>query len=102
MLASTFFNAAWTKAIRSSKMKKFLEGCMRGEDTYMWLQVLDESPSIKQIEDRLYIYRMHENNITFSDVFKKDRKFFINALKTLLPTTKNPYVAASIRRRCGI
>ena len=68
----------------------------------MWLQVLDESPSIKQIEDRLYIYRMHENNITFSDVFKKDRKFFINALKTLLPTTKNPYVAASIRRRCGI
>lgn len=102
MLASTVFNSAWTKAIRSSKMKKFLEGCMRGEDTYMWLQVLDDDPSIKQIEDKLYIYRMHGSNVTFSDVFKKDRKIFVNALKKILPSIKNRWVSASIKRRCGI
>lgn len=101
-LASTAFNAAWTKAIRSSKIKRFLEGCMRGEDTFMWLQVLDDDPSIKQIEDRLYIYRMHGNNVTFSDTFKKDRKIFVNALKKLLPNVKNEWVLISIRRRCGI
>ncbi len=101
-LANTVFNAAWTKAIKSEKVKKFLEGCMRGEDTYMWLQVLNECPTIKQIKDSLYIYRMHSSNITFSDTFKKDRRFFVDALKKLLPSVKNPWVIASIRKRCGI
>ena len=101
-LANTFFNAAWTKAIKTKKLKKFLEGCMRGEDTYMWLQVLDGDPSIKQIEDCLYIYRMHGKNITFSSVFQEDRKTFINALKKMLPGVKDKWVALSIRERCGL
>lgn len=101
-LANTAFNAAWTKAIQSSKIKKFLEGCMKGEDTYMWLQVLDGNPSIKQIEDYLYIYRMHGKNITLSSVFQEDLRTFINALKKMLPRVKDRWVALSIRKRCGL
>ena len=101
-LANTFFNAAWTKAIKTKKVKKFLEGCMRGEDTYMWLQVLDENPTVKQIKDRIYTYRMHGKNITFSNVFQEDRKTFINALKKMLPRVKDKWVALSIRERCGL
>lgn len=101
-LANTAFNSAWSKAIKSSKMKRFLEGCMRGEDTYMWLQVLDNYPIIKQIQNSIYMYRLHGNNTVFSDVFKKDKKFCINNLKKILPNIKNPYVVASIKKRCGI
>ena len=98
-LANTAFNSSWSKAIKSSKMKKFLEGCMRGEDTYMWLQVLDENPSIKQIYDCLYVYRMHGNNTVFSEKFIVDRNFFLNALQNLKDVMKNKYVIQSIERR---
>ena len=36
-LANTAFNSSWSKAIKSSKIAYFLEDCMQGEDTYMWL-----------------------------------------------------------------
>ena len=98
-LANTAFNSSWSKAIKSSKMKKFLEGCMRGEDTYMWLQILDENPTIKQIYDGVYVYRMHGKNTVFSEQFKKDNKYFINALKTLSYSIKTYYVKQSIERR---
>ena len=101
-LANTVFNSSWSKAIKSSKIKKFLEDCMRGEDTYMWLQVLDECPSIKQIDDSIYEYRIHGNNTVFSEQFKKNNKIFLNALKTLKPKMKNYYVKQSIERRLSL
>lgn len=98
-LANTPFNSSWSKAIKTSRLKTFLEGIMRGEDTYMWLQVLDEHPSLMQIDDSIYVYRIHGKNTVLSPQFKKDGQAFIVALRQLKQRMKNKYVVQSIERR---
>ena len=41
------WNSASTKIVRYDKIQKFLENCMRAEDSYQWLKLLDGNPKIK-------------------------------------------------------
>ena len=61
-LAQTPWNAAWTRLVRSDLAAPFLENCMRGEDRYQMLQILDKNPVVKQVHDAAYVYRLHGRN----------------------------------------
>jgi hypothetical protein len=100
-LAQTPWNAAWTRLVRSDLRKPFLENCMRGEDTYQMLQVLDENPVVKQVHLAAYVYRLHGKNTVLSDSFKEYGPVFAAALEGLKPKVKSPAVLKSISRRLG-
>ena len=102
MLASSGWNSSSSKIQRASIAEKFLEKCRRGEDTYQWLKTLDKNPSYAQVQYPIFAYRQHEASTSHSLAFVEDRSIFVNALKEMLSDVKNPWVAASIRRRCGI
>lgn len=75
---------------------------MRGEDTYQWLKMLDKGVSCAQVNYPLFVYRQHAASATHQPVFSADRPVFVKALKEFLPAVKDPWVAASIKRRCGL
>lgn len=101
-LANTLWNASWTRVTKTCIMVKFLENCMRAEDTFQFLVLLDKNPTIKQIQDFLYIYRFNRNGAIQSSIFKEHRPIYINALKQLKKICVNEYVKKSIIRRIGI
>ena len=65
-LANSMWGAGWTKIIQSKYIKLFLENCSHGEDTYQWLQIMDQNPSIKQIDDIIYVYNRFNPNGTIN------------------------------------
>lgn len=100
-MAQTAYNSAWSKAIASSKVEHFLEDCMRGEDTYMLLNVLDKHPTINQIDDCIYTYRLHGDNSVFSEMFKQHKTKFKTALYNLKKKMTDKFVIESIEHRLG-
>ena len=101
-LASSAWNSSSSKIQRASKVERFLENCMRGEDTYQWLRMLDKGATCAQVGYPLFAYRQHQASATHGPAFQNDRPVFVKALKDMLPGAKNRWVAASIKRRCGL
>ena len=100
-LAQTPWNAAWTRLVRSDLAAPFLENCMRGEDTYQMLQILDKNPAVRQVHDAAYVYRLHGGNTVLSEEFEKDGPVFRAALEGLRAKMKSQAVLKSIDRRLG-
>ena len=50
----------------------------------------------------IFAYRQHAASTSHGPAFVEDRPVFVVALKKMLPDAKNPWVAASIKRRCGL
>ena len=98
-LAQTPWNAAWSRLLRSDLAKPFLECCMRGEDTYQMLQVLDETPVVKQTHEAAYVYRLHGKNTVLSESFKEHGPALRKALSELRSRVKTDAVRKSIDRR---
>ena len=74
---------------------------MRGEDTYMLLNVLDKHPTINQIDDCIYAYRLHGDNSVFSEMFKQHKTKFKTALYNLKKKMTDKFVIESIEHRLG-
>lgn len=98
-LARTPWNAPWAKVIKSTSIEYFLENCMRAEDTYQFLKILDKFPMIKQIFDIIYIYRRTATSAIQSAEFKKHRPIYKQAMLDFKEICKNPYVRQSIINR---
>ena len=98
-LARTPWSAAWSRVTSKKITKKFLENCMRAEDTYQFLTILDDYPKIKQIYDVTYVYRKIPTSAVHSNEFKLHRPIYMNALKQLYSSCKNIFVKKSIETR---
>lgn len=98
-LARTPWSAAWSRATSKKITKRFLESCMRAEDTYQFLTILDDFPKIKQISDIVYVYRKTQTSAIYSSEFKTHRPIYVKALQQLYKSCKNKFVKASIENR---
>ena len=96
------WNSASARVVKSYKIKYFLENCMRAEDTFQWLTILDEQPSIRQIKDEIFTYRLHAKSATHNKIFVDDRPKLMMALKDLKTKCKTKDVIDSINHRLGI
>ena len=101
-LASTIWSASWARVTRRSATMKFLENCMRAEDTYQFLRILDTCPSVKQIDDLVYVYRYNPNGAIHSGIFEQHRPIYIKALSELKHACRNANVIRSIDKRLGL
>ena len=85
-----YYNSASTKIVRYNKIQKFLECCDHAADSYQWMKVLDQSPTIKQIDGIIYHYIRRNSSITINGSYEKDKnKFFNEYLKLFYKNINN-------------
>lgn len=100
-LAQTSWTAAWTKAVKTSFDEPFLPDCARAEDAYHMLKLMDKDPKVAHLRGCVYVYRMHDGNVTKKQVFKDHSPRYIAALETLRKVCRLEWVRKSIDRRLG-
>lgn len=104
-MANSLWCAGWTRLTKTEFAEPFLEGCMHGEDTYQFLRILDRSPSILQIPDEIYAYRIQPDSTIRSAVatgkglYYDTKPIFYNAITELRKTAATDTVRASIDYR---
>lgn len=97
------YGSACTKIIKSDKIIKFQPGCDHAADTLQWLMILDKEPSIKQIDDFLYLYnRNNTNSLTINGKYEQDTEKFYTHLNEFFKRCENYWVKKSIEKRINL
>lgn len=98
-LLSQSWNSACTKVVRSNKIQKFLENCDHAADSYQWMKVLDQKPSIKETNDLIYRYIRHQSSITQNGKYDTDKELFYNEYIKLMLKCVNEDVIRNMKIR---
>ena len=93
------YGSACTKVVKSGLIERFLENCDHAPDTFQWCRILDKSPSVRLMDDVIYVYRRNPTSITRTGRYGKDvPKFYANLLE-FSRHMKNPKLVSSVKYR---
>lgn len=97
-LAACNWNSTWSKAVRTEFVQKCLENCMHGEDTYAWLKLYSKNPTIEQIHDCIYTYRLRNDSVVHdkTSMYVTTHQIYLDSLQQLYYETSSANLKQSI------